>query len=612
MFENPNPFHAINTDPLKDPNRNPSASNTDAEAEASLYPDISAEDMELAQRIRSQLEGAIKGRGTLMNSREQPEVSGHSGQGRVFARKPKTVEPAPQNIIDKLLQKVCYESEKGNYWKLNNDGHWISINRHSLTNHLVGAGISDRRGEDEELSQVDRFINRVQNECHVNMCCNIGGYRKGIHTFGDTRILVRNEPQFLTPKKGDWKMLGTVLKNMFGDEQLRHVCGWIKVALDMFQQQSWMAGQILVLCGERQSGKTLFTSLLGHLFGGRPPGKPFSYLTQGTDFNSDFLGRELLTIEDEVSLTTYKARQDFGAKIKDFAVNDHKRLHRKGVEAITVMPMQRLVITLNDEPERMQVLPPLNADMEDKMMLIKVYKQKMPMPTTTPAERKAFNDALVAQLPAFLYALKQQAIPADLVSDRFGVSHYHHPDLLTALQQQSPEEHLLGLIDEALFSGGPVMPPWEGLANEVARQLKNCTTQSIAREAAELLKGMNHCGVYLGRLANKHPGRVKRLAMHGGSQKWSIYPPGGVTNTPAHQKECGQALLAKLREKTGAGSPEHDSSFNDQAQEPIPEELSEVNYPEHVDDEHCGGPAGEWDIPKGECQDQGPADFDGC
>lgn len=60
---------------------------------------------------------------------------------------------------------------------------------------------------------------------------------------------------------------------MFGDVQLPYVYGWIKKSLEMFQSGSWMAGQVLVLCGEPGAGKNLLASLLQMLFGGRKLGE---------------------------------------------------------------------------------------------------------------------------------------------------------------------------------------------------------------------------------------------------------------------------------------------------------------------------------------------------
>ena len=41
-------------------------------------------------------------------------------------------------------------------------------------------------------------------------------------------------------------------------------------------------------------------------------------------------------------------------------------------------------LSLNDDPERLQVLPPLDIDVRDKIIVLKVIKARMPMPTGSP------------------------------------------------------------------------------------------------------------------------------------------------------------------------------------------------------------------------------------
>ncbi|MBB5036155.1 DUF5906 domain-containing protein [Prosthecobacter dejongeii] len=478
---------------------------------------ITAAETALAKQIRAELNAEL----------------GLTPDGQILAaptqqkggRKKKEVVPLSEAAFEALLQTVCYDNSTRLFWKQTAEGTWLSLSQRDLVLHLKRKGMAERPGDDECISQVEEFICRMQEERFIHMCGDIGGHRAGYHTFGKTRILILNEPNFIDPVQGDWSMLEDIFQKMFGREQVPYIYGWIKVALDMFRQQSWMAGQVLALCGEKQSGKNLFTELLNHVFGGRSPGKPYSYMTQGTDFNSDFIGAELLTIEDEVSHTSIQSRRAFGAKIKDLAVNKNRRLHRKNAEALVVAPLQRLVISLNDEHERMRVLPPLESDIEDKIMLIKVFRHPMPMPTTTALEQKSFMAALIAQLPAFLHFLDCWQIPPKLVVSRFGIKHFHHPDLVAALQESDPEESLLELIDDVLFPADGSSEPWTGLANELVQKLNNSGSQRLFRGIGDALRDITQCGTYLGRLASKKPERIRKLSMSGGSQKWMIGAP---------------------------------------------------------------------------------------
>jgi hypothetical protein len=129
------------------------------------------------------------------------------------------------------------------------------------------------------------------------------------------------------------------------------------------------------------------------------------------------------------------------------------------------------------------------------------------MPTDTIEERKALWETLEAELPAFCAFLEQWQIPAELQSGRFGITHFHHPELLSAINDLAPETKLLQLIEADLpFDDDG---KWTGTAADLERILfrDGCPAQF---EARKLLTFNTACGVYLGRLANKHPDRVSK------------------------------------------------------------------------------------------------------
>lgn len=457
--------------------------------------------------------------------------------------------PPPQQVL-------YFDHHRNRYWIKNPNGHWCELDKDDACIQVSDNTIYSKR------HSVPQAIIDARMFRSVDFAGAVGGYSEGLLLQGSAHILVTSSPKFITPCSGNWDMLRGILVNMFGYEQLPYVLGWIKLALEMFKRGEWMAGQVLVLCGPAQSGKTLFGFLLKELFGGRASGKPYDYMTQRTSFNSDFVGCELLTIEDEVSLTDNKSRRAFGAKLKDLAVNPEKRLHKKFAEALTVIPLQRLLITLNDEPERLLVLPPIEPDIQDKMMLLKVSRHEMPMPTKSPEDMKAFRAALLAQFPAFVYFLQKWAIPDELVSNRYGIAHYHHPDILDDLQEQSPEEQLLDLIDEVLFARGETRNQREMQAKELYRALRNAESKSVQKEAENLLPSVVTCGKYLGRLATKHSDRIIMLPGRAGTRRWRILAPQDADrDVQSRLSPSGTArLLDRLRALPSAASKDDDSS----------------------------------------------------
>ncbi len=61
----------------------------------------------------------------------------------------------------------------------------------------------------------------------------------------------------------------------------------------------------------------------------------------------------------------------------------------------------------------------------------------LPMPADTPAERAAFWNTLTAELPRFLHWLLHEYTINPAYYGRFGILHFHHPDLCSDLFEVS-------------------------------------------------------------------------------------------------------------------------------------------------------------------------------
>jgi hypothetical protein len=229
-------------------------------------------------------------------------------------------------------------------------------------------------------------------------------------------------------------------------------------------------------------------------------------------------------IEDVAESTNISKRRHLGAMIKAFAVNRDQHCHGKHQQALTLTPAWRVTISLNDEPERLLVLPPVDEDIADKLMLLRVTRREMPMATETPDEMQTFWNALKTELPAFQHYLENWTVPESLRSPRFGIIHYHHPDILAALESLSPEHQLLEVIDKELFDYSYAeRKAWTGLAAELHTRL-TCDASKCRRIATALLHSPVSCGAFLSRLSNKRPDRVAVRRINGRSE-YTITPP---------------------------------------------------------------------------------------
>ena len=203
-------------------------------------------------------------------------------------------------------------------------------------------------------------------------------------------------------------------------------------------------------------------------------------------------------------------------------------LHSKGKNAVNLRPFWRVTITLNDDPEAMMILPPLDEHIADKIILLRASQFNFPMPVSTNLERVAFRKQLSAEIPAFLHwLLHEYQIPTPCVDPRrYNVKTYHHPVLRENLESLSPESDLLDMIDAAFADDFRMRGSIEMKAEDIETRLMNFNP----RRTEKILFFRNSSGTYLGRLAKKHPDRVVNHRTSS-DRRWVIKAPPRFTNT---------------------------------------------------------------------------------
>jgi Bifunctional DNA primase/polymerase, N-terminal len=430
------------------------------------------------------------------------------------------VEPPPSDITE-IAQKleIFYDSNRMSFWVKNDRSTWMMVSVSDVRRRLKEKGFRSRALEGELVSQVDSLLTAIQHSNDVDYADSLAGYKTGVYLIRGKRILVKDSPTLIVPSKGDWPFLSGILDRMLGEQKI-YLFGWLKVALEALYTSRFRVGQALVLAGPVDCGKSLTQELLTLLLGGRVA-KPHRYMSGLTPFNSELLGCEHLMIEDEEASTDIRARRNFGSHIKSICANQDQSAHAKYRNAITLGPFWRLTISVNDEPESLMILPPIDKSLEDKFIILKAESHPMPMETVTDRDREAFMSVLKAELSHFIQFLFDFKIPAALSSDRYGITHFHHPDILEAISAMAPETRLLELIDARLFDS-PAPGSWQGKADKLEREL-TCEASCVRRQAERLLTFHLACGTYLGRLQKLHPKRFASLHTKNGNV-WTIHP----------------------------------------------------------------------------------------
>jgi energy-coupling factor transporter ATP-binding protein EcfA2 len=412
-----------------------------------------------------------------------------------------------------------FDSNRGGFWTQNSRDEWVQFTEASLRRVLKYNHFAEVTDKEAQYAIIDKKFIELQHEHDVVYAGSIAGYRAGVHEICGQRILVTSGPKLLQPKDGQWALLKAFLTDLLGDG-VRVFYAWLKSALRSFYAgPSFRPGQMLAIAGPAGCGKSLLQNLITEILGGRSA-KPYRYLTGETAFNSDLFGCEHLMVEDEAASTDLRVRRHFGSQLKNMIVNEVQSLHRKGRDALSVSPFWRITITLNDEPENLMVLPPLDESLKDKITILRAFVPKFPYAADDMAKRKEFRTRLSAELPAFLRFLQSFRIPEKMVNQRYGVAAFHDPDLLGELEDLSPEMKLLTLID-TLNIYGIDREPWEGTAAELEEKLLE---KDRSGRCAKVLSYNTACGAYLARLKHRFPERIseKRTTQQG--RIWTIRP----------------------------------------------------------------------------------------
>jgi hypothetical protein len=401
---------------------------------------------------------------------------------------------------------LLYDSRTQSYWQVNGFDQWIRVNESQAKRSLM---FNNHLKKDD----VDITLNDITTYCSVEFAGPIAGYTVGVYNPArNTRVLVTTSPEFIEPVPGDWNLIRKLLEQQLGQEQLPYMLGWLKTAISSVRTHRYFPGQALVLAGPAGAGKTLFQDyIITPLLGGRDA-KPYQYMAGKTEFNADLFMGEHLIVADENPHPTQFHRRNFGTKIKDLVVNQRQKLHPKGRDGFMLSPFWRLTISVNDEAESLLILPPIDPSIEDKLMLWKVG-----IPDCLPESdgREEFIAQIKSELPAFVAHLEDFVIPEKLRSNRYGVTHFHNPDLVRALDEFASEIQLLNLIDIELWRDDRLEPitEWEGTAGELYRRLTG-EGSTVWRHIKDEVHNAQTCGRYLSSLVRKRQ-RVQARTLDG-------------------------------------------------------------------------------------------------
>jgi len=447
--------------------------------------------------------------------------------------------------------KVYFDVRDRAYWyRLN--GRYVSLGSGDLEMHFRALGLS-RNNWFESQRETEWPLYRSQVERMIDYAGPLAGHKVGIFQDGSNRkYLITEQAAGVFEEQSNNgvpmpKFFLAFVRELLPDDQSNYFCHWLATALRSLRRGDYRPGQVVCLAGPAGCGKSLLQAIITEVLGGRSA-NPFRYMMGLTTFNRDLASAEHWMIEDPATTTDIRARRHFGAMLKECTVNQTFSIHQKGKDAISLPIFRRVSISVNNEPENLAVVPPLDPSIIDKVFLFNCAMVKVAFDPyrsvdgTRSLLPETQNDGELDRVKLWrdvrneiplirAWLLKNfRVVPVAVRDDRFGVAAWHHPDLLSELCALAPETRLLQLIDHVCFEKA-TPTPWVGKSIDLEAEMRG---SKFAFECEKLLRFNGACGTYLGKLARNHPKRVRKETKDGYTV-WTIATPKG--ELPTHESK---------------------------------------------------------------------------
>lgn len=401
---------------------------------------------------------------------------------------------------------------------------WVSYNRQNAEALLTSRyGLNAVATAPGKLSQVKETMAQLVNQ--KSLC----GVMPGIYGEGDTieydgRVFLNiSTVQAMKPAKVDhapawgegFPWISGFLEGLLGDVQLQYFLSWLSRAYRGAVDHNPQRGQAIYIAGPSGTGKSLLSAqILAPLLGGRQ--EAVDYLTGATRFNRELFTSGLWFIDDATPITEPKAHRKYSAMMKKMVANSTFNFEAKYVEAVKLPWMGRLVVTCNDDPESLRILPQIDINNKDKLMFFHT--------TADPLTEKEPERRIKPELGAFAAYLYDYEIPEECIGgNRFGVASFLHPDLYAEAEDSGPGGIFRDLMDSFLknYFGGEDGER-EDLHGSALHIYELMALDPSVKPAMEGLVDSGNIGMRLGQLAARENYPVKRERGTKGARGWVV------------------------------------------------------------------------------------------
>lgn len=415
----------------------------------------------------------------------------------------KFVEEFQADRIAAATSESHYDGK--HYWQKTHDGEWVCKVKEDLVLDLkvrCGLSASSFRGEP---SETDRALYFIQSTNRVAKALPYVHQSHGIIRKNGKRCLNISAARVIEPasEAGTWgerfPFIGAWLSPEFfaapSQEQWEYFMAELRHLYASAHALSMEKGHAMFFAGPTDKGKTLLqTVLIGGLLGGSCD--VADYMLKQSNFNGSYFNNAVWTIDDSTPGKDPKTRIQFTAMVKKFVANNLFEFTQKFRDSADIDWKGRLLVSLNEDPESLQMLPDAQLSLLDKVCLFKIGAREFKFP--------AKADRVVREeMPYFARWLLDYEPPSHCTGGaRFGVREYHHPELLDTARRignTTEFQEILSLFRRSYFASLEAGKPkvWKGTATKLIGAMmeddsvRDIITQarlSSTRVASELAK----------------------------------------------------------------------------------------------------------------------------
>lgn len=391
-----------------------------------------------------------------------------------------------ENVIGSAAQ-LFYFSGKA-YWR-KNKGQWHDYTQENARLHLKVKKVSDRPRKGQSVSDIERVLEHIQLNRRVAAAVpilyrseEVVEWNGASYLNTSNRAAVQPAPEGQgTPDK--FPLIHKFIEEAFDDgpnheagnpKARDYFLGWFHHFYSSALACNLQPGQILVIAGKVGTGKSLFNRwLIGGSVGGACGAT--DVLMKQTAFNKEAAMNGHLLIDDAPTDGNQQEKRKFANKLKEFAANPVIPYQPKGVDKVDLPFRGRVGVTMNDDPESLGILPPMDGSFADKIMLFKLRDDFKPKFLGGNKDEKV----VLEELPYFLRWLldwgesEARAAVLNKRNPRYAIKAFHHPELVAASHAETAEYSIQEMLE--LWANGKASD-------------KNAQTDYLAIELLQELK----------------------------------------------------------------------------------------------------------------------------